>query len=54
MTIESIKALVAEETVSSQSLIRQEIAFQHPFVGELTQNLLQGGGKQLRPLIVLL
>lgn len=54
MTIESIKALVAEELSAVNQLIRQEIAFQHPFVGELTQNLLQGGGKQLRPLIVLL
>lgn len=54
MTIESIKALVADELSAVNQLIRQEIAFQHPFVGELTQNLLQGGGKQLRPLIVLL
>lgn len=54
MTIESIKTLVADELLQVNQLIRQEIAYQHPFVGELTQNLLKGGGKQLRPLIVLL
>lgn len=54
MTIQSIRSLVANELIEVNQLIHQEIAHQHPFVGQLTANLLNGGGKQLRPLIVLL
>jgi octaprenyl-diphosphate synthase len=54
MTIQSIRALVTKELSDVNQLIHQEITRQHPFVAQLTENLFNGGGKQLRPLILLL
>lgn len=54
MSIHPIRELVANELMAVNQFIRQELAIQHPFVNQLTEHLLNGGGKQLRPLIVLL
>lgn len=54
MSIQTIRELVANDLRAVNQFIRQEIAIQHPFVNQLTEHLLNGGGKQLRPLIVLL
>lgn len=54
MSIQTIRELVANDLTAVNQFIRQELSIQHPFVNQLTEHLLNGGGKQLRPLIVLL
>ena len=54
MTLQDIKQLVPLELADVNRFIRAEINFQHPLVANMTEHLLKGGGKQLRPLIVLL
>jgi len=54
MTIQLARNLVEKDLQDVNHLIHQEISEQHPLVAKITANLLHAGGKQLRPLIVLL
>ena len=54
MTIQNLRQLVTNELAQVNALIHQQVAFQHPLIAQMTQHLLTGGGKQLRPLLLLL
>ena len=54
MAIQDIRILVKDELSQVNALIHQQVAFQHPLIAQMTQHLLDGGGKQLRPLLLLL
>lgn len=54
MSIESIRQLVKPELESVNQYIHQLIQVDVPLVANMTEHLLSGGGKQLRPLIALL
>jgi octaprenyl-diphosphate synthase len=54
MAIQDIRILVKDELAQVNALIHQQVAFQHPLIAQMTQHLLDGGGKQLRPLLLLL
>jgi len=54
MSIQHIRQLVNEELIVVNQFIRQQIMIEHPLVADMTKHLLEGGGKQLRPLIALL
>lgn len=49
-----VHALVAADFERIQSLFLQELASEVPLVNDVTQHILQAGGKRLRPTIVLL
>lgn len=54
MSIQHIKALVNPDLERVNSLIHERIQVKLPLITEMTEHLLLGGGKQLRPLITLL
>ncbi len=54
MSIHRIRKLVSEQLDDVNQTIQQHIIFEHPLIAEMTQHLLNGGGKQLRPLLTLL
>lgn len=54
MTIQNLRQLVKDELNQVNALIHQQVAFQHPLIAQMTDHLLAGGGKQLRPLLLLL
>jgi octaprenyl-diphosphate synthase len=54
MSIHHIKTLVSQELEQVNSLIHQLIQVKLPLITQMTEHLLLGGGKQLRPLIALL
>lgn len=54
MVIESIRNLVKDDLVAVNNLIKEKIESQINLVVELTNHIMQSGGKQLRPLIILL
>ena len=54
MSIQLIRQLVNEELLAVNQFIRQQIMIEHQLVSDMTKHLLEGGGKQLRPLISLL
>jgi len=54
MSIHRIRKLVSEQLDDVNQTIQQHIIFEHPLIAEMTQHLLNGGGKQLRPLLALL
>lgn len=49
-----IKSLVAEEFEAMEQVISQHLAEETPLIRELTQHLMNSGGKRLRPLLVFL
>ena len=54
MAIHHIKALVSPDLEHVNALIHELIQVKLPLMTEMTEHLLLGGGKQLRPLIALL
>lgn len=54
MTILHIKTLVSQDLDQVNSLIHELIQVKLPLITQMTEHLLLGGGKQLRPLIALL
>lgn len=54
MQINNIRHLVENELKSVNEAIKQQVMVEHPLIAQMTQHLLNGGGKQLRPLLALL
>jgi octaprenyl-diphosphate synthase len=54
MTLDEIRALVAAEMTAVDGVIRTRLASQVPLVSQVAEHIIAGGGKRLRPLIVLL
>ncbi len=53
-SIEQVRELVCKEFQEVDELIKEQLDSNVPLIGEISQHLLKGGGKRLRPLIVLL
>lgn len=49
-----IRAVVTDDLIAVDRLIIQELSSDIQLIQEITQHILQGGGKRLRPLVVLL
>ncbi|MEO6080420.1 MAG: polyprenyl synthetase family protein [Steroidobacteraceae bacterium] len=54
MTLDEIRALVAADLVAVDSVIRTRLESKVPLVSQVAGHIVAGGGKRLRPLIVLL
>ena len=54
MTLDEIRALVAADMVAVDGVIRSRLASAVPLVSQVAEHIVAGGGKRLRPLIVLL
>lgn len=54
MVIDRIRMLVKDDLYAVNNLIKEKIESQISLIAELTNHIMQGGGKQLRPLITLL
>ena len=54
MTLEDIRALVAADLSAVDRVIRTRLASSVPLVSQVAEHIVAGGGKRLRPLIVLL
>ena len=54
MTLEDIRALVAGDLTAVDGVIRKRLASSVPLVSQVAEHIVAGGGKRLRPLIVLL
>jgi octaprenyl-diphosphate synthase len=54
MTLEEIRGLVAADLVAVDGVIRTRLASNVPLVSTVAEHIVTGGGKRLRPLIVLL
>jgi octaprenyl-diphosphate synthase len=54
MTLDEIRALVAADMVAVDGVIRARLASSVPLVSQVAEHIVAGGGKRLRPLIVLL
>ncbi|HXS31272.1 MAG TPA: polyprenyl synthetase family protein [Steroidobacteraceae bacterium] len=54
MTLEEIRGLVASDLTAVDGVIRTRLASGVPLVSQVAQHIVAGGGKRLRPLIVLL
>lgn len=54
MQINNIRHLVDNELQTVNLAIKQQVMVEHPLIAQMTQHLLNGGGKQLRPLLALL
>ena len=54
MTLEEIRALVAADLVAVDEVIRQRLKSVVPLVDQVADHIIAGGGKRLRPLLVVL
>ena len=54
MTLASVKDLVRQDLVSVDAVIRASMKSTVPLVDQVAEHIISGGGKRLRPLIVLL
>lgn len=54
LSIESIKELISAEFQAVNSLIKQHLRSHVPLIEEISDHIIQSGGKRLRPMIVLL
>src|SRR6478609_2883563 len=54
MTLEEIRELVAYDLAAVDGVIRTRMASGVPLVSQVAEHIVAGGGKRLRPLIVLL
>jgi octaprenyl-diphosphate synthase len=54
MTLEEIRALVTEDLTSVDAVIRARLKSVVPLVDEIAEHIIKGGGKRLRPLLVVL
>ena len=54
MTLEEIRGLVAADLVAVDGVIRTRLTSGVPLVSQVAEHIVAGGGKRLRPLIVLL
>ena len=54
MTLEDIRGLVAADLTAVDRVIRTRLASTVPLVSQVAEHIVAGGGKRLRPLIVLL
>src|SRR4249920_818357 len=54
MGLPEIRALVASDLVEVDEIIRTRLASQVALVGQVAEHIVAGGGKRLRPLVVLL
>ncbi|MEO6184897.1 MAG: polyprenyl synthetase family protein [Steroidobacteraceae bacterium] len=54
MTLDEIRALVAADMTAVDGVIRTRLASAVPLVSQVAEHIVAGGGKRLRPLIVLL
>jgi octaprenyl-diphosphate synthase len=52
--ITAIKALVAEDFITVDQLIHDQLSTNVPLIGQVCQHIIDSGGKRLRPLLVLL
>ena len=53
-TLEDIRGLVAADLAAVDAVIRNRLASSVPLVSQVAEHIVAGGGKRLRPLIVLL
>ena len=53
-TLEEIRGLVAADLAAVDGVIRVRLASGVPLVSQVAEHIVAGGGKRLRPLIVLL
>jgi octaprenyl-diphosphate synthase len=54
MTLDEIRALVAADMAAVDGMIRSRLASKVALVGQVAEHIVSGGGKRLRPLVVLL
>ncbi len=54
MTLDQIRALVADDLSAVDGVIRTRLGSAVPLVSQVAEHIVAGGGKRLRPLIVLL
>jgi octaprenyl-diphosphate synthase len=54
MTLDEIRALVAADMADVDAVIRGRMASSVALVGQVAEHIIAGGGKRLRPLVVLL
>ncbi|MEJ0035650.1 MAG: octaprenyl diphosphate synthase [Gammaproteobacteria bacterium] len=54
MTLEEVRALVRSDMASVDSVIRARLKSAVPLVDQVAEHIIAGGGKRLRPLIVVL
>ena len=54
MTLEEIRALVATDLAAVDEVIRQRLKSAVPLVDQIAEHIISGGGKRLRPLLVVL
>ncbi len=54
MTLEEIRALVATDLAAVDDVIRQRLKSAVPLVDQIAEHIIAGGGKRLRPLLVVL
>lgn len=54
MSLEDIRALVATDLVAVDEVIRQRLKSIVPLVDQVAEHIISGGGKRLRPLLVVL
>src|SRR5580692_12270276 len=54
MTLEEIRALVKEDLASVNDVIRARLKSAVPLVDQIAEHIISGGGKRLRPMLVVL
>jgi octaprenyl-diphosphate synthase len=54
MTLEEIRALVGDELAAVDGVIRTRLGSTVPLVSQVAEHIVAGGGKRLRPLVVVL
>ncbi|MGH8268632.1 MAG: polyprenyl synthetase family protein, partial [Steroidobacteraceae bacterium] len=54
MTLEEIRALVQSDLGSVDQVIRARLKSAVPLVDQIAEHIISGGGKRLRPLLVVL
>lgn len=54
MPLASIRSLVQSDLEATDNFIRTELQSEIPFINQLIEYMLKGGGKRIRPLLVLL
>src|SRR5215470_11420638 len=54
MTLEEVRALVRSDMAAVDSVIRARLKSTVPLVDQVAEHIISGGGKRLRPLIVVL
>ena len=54
MSLQEIQALVQEDLSAVSEMIQAQLQCDIPLVSQLCQHIFEGGGKRLRPLVVIL